>query len=167
MSETVEAIMDSAERRIRAGGYGGFSFRDLAADVGVKSASVHYHFPTKGALVAAVARRYNDRVAQAVDAKIAAGTSVVKAWREVFRGALAEGPAMCLCGSLGAISSELTPEVTDEVRHFFDRGVESLMTGGLSHEDATRVFATLEGAILIASARNDATIFDATTADLK
>ncbi len=167
MSETVEAIMDSAERRIRAGGYGGFSFRDLAADVGVKSASVHYHFPTKGELVAAVARRYNDRVAQAVDAEIAAGTSVVKAWREVFRGALAEGPAMCLCGSLGAISSELTPEVTDEVRHFFDRGVESLMTGGLSREDATRVFATLEGAILIASARNDATIFDAATADLK
>ena len=125
-------LVDAAERRIRAGGYGGFSFRDLAADVGVKSASVHYHFPTKGALVAAVARRYNDRVAHAVEEKIAAGSTVVKAWREVFLGALAEGPAMCLCGSLGAISSELTPEVTDEVRRFFDHGVESLMTGGLT-----------------------------------
>lgn len=167
MSDTVEAIMDSAERRIRSGGYGGFSFRDLAADVGVKSASIHYHFPTKGDLVAAVARRYNDRVAQAVNDRVAAGAGVVAAWREVFRGALAEGPAMCLCGSLGAIAAELTPEVSNEVRRFFDRGVESLMTAGLSRGEATRIFATLEGAILIASARNDASIFDAATAGLK
>src|SRR3712207_8206920 len=44
---TAERIMDAAERRIRAAGYGGFSFRELAAEVGVKSASVHHHFPTK------------------------------------------------------------------------------------------------------------------------
>jgi TetR/AcrR family transcriptional repressor of nem operon len=163
----MQAIMDSAERHIRAGGYGGFSFRDVAAEVGVKSASVHYHFPTKGALVAAVARRYNDRVVGAVDDQVAAGADIVQAWREVFRGALEEGAHMCLCGSLGAIATELTPEVTDEVQRFFERGVDSLMTGGLSLEQATQVFATLEGAILIASARNDASIFDAATANLK
>ena len=32
---------------MRRGGFHGFSFRDLAADVGIKSASVHYHFPIK------------------------------------------------------------------------------------------------------------------------
>ena len=56
-ANTVEAIMDAAERRIRELGYNGFSFRDIAADVGIKSASVHHHFPTKPALAAAVARR--------------------------------------------------------------------------------------------------------------
>ena len=48
MNEIAAAIMDAAERRMRIGGFNGFSFREIAADVGVKSSSVHYHFPTKG-----------------------------------------------------------------------------------------------------------------------
>ena len=43
-------------------GYGGFSFRDLAAEISIKSASVHHHFPTKATMTAAVARRYGDRL---------------------------------------------------------------------------------------------------------
>ena len=57
MSETAERLMDLAEARIRDAGDGGFSFRDLAAEIGIKSASVHHHFPTKAGIVAAVARR--------------------------------------------------------------------------------------------------------------
>ena len=40
-------------------GYAGFSFRDLAAEAGIRSASAHHHFPTKAA--ATVARRAADR----------------------------------------------------------------------------------------------------------
>ena len=62
MSErTAERLMDLAEDHIRNAGYGGFSFRDLAAEIGIKSASVHHHFPTKATMAAAVARRYGDR----------------------------------------------------------------------------------------------------------
>src|SRR6266436_1065650 len=53
--------MDLAEAHIRHAGYRGFSFRDLAAELGIKSASVHHHFPTKASLAAAVVRRYGDR----------------------------------------------------------------------------------------------------------
>src|SRR5947208_98232 len=53
--------MDLAEAHIRDAGYRGFSFRDLAAELGIKSASVHHHFPTKAILTAAVVRRYGDR----------------------------------------------------------------------------------------------------------
>ena len=158
--------MDAAERRIRAGGYGGFSFRDLATDVGVKSASVHYHFPTKDGLVAAVAHRYNDRVIGAVNDRVATGVHVVQAWRDVFRGALADGARMCLCGSLGATTGDLMPDVANEVRRFFDLGVESLTAGGLSHERAVQTLAILEGGILLASIHDDAAIFDAATAML-
>ena len=55
MSETAERLMDLAEAHIRHRGYGGFSFRELAAEIGIKSASVHHHFPTKAAMAAAVA----------------------------------------------------------------------------------------------------------------
>src|SRR6266404_5647499 len=58
--------MDLAEADIRKAGYAGFSFRDLAAEIGIKSASVHYHFPTKATMAAAVARRYGDRFLAAV-----------------------------------------------------------------------------------------------------
>lgn len=166
MSETTDSIMDAAERRIRAGGYGGFSFRDLASDVGMKSASVHYHFPTKDILVAAVARRYNERIIKAVEQDIASGTDPVRAWRTVFQAALADGARMCLCGSLGATAGDLMPDVAAEVRRFFNLGVESLMTGGLSRANALQILAVLEGAILMASVHDDATVFDEATAGL-
>jgi TetR/AcrR family transcriptional repressor of nem operon len=58
VNETAERLMDLAESHMRNAGYGGFSFRDLAAEIGIKSASVHHHFPTKATMAAAVARRY-------------------------------------------------------------------------------------------------------------
>jgi AcrR family transcriptional regulator len=60
MSDVNTAILNAAEARMRLGGFNGFSFRDIAADVGVKSSSVHYHFPTKETLAAAVIHRYTD-----------------------------------------------------------------------------------------------------------
>ena len=61
MADRRSAILDVAERRIRAHGYNGFSFREIADEIGIKSASVHYHFPTKADLAAAVAKRYRER----------------------------------------------------------------------------------------------------------
>ena len=59
MNQTAERLMDLAENHMRHAGYGGFSFRDLAAEIGIKSASVHHHFPTK-ATMAAVANPANE-----------------------------------------------------------------------------------------------------------
>ena len=64
MSDVKTAIMDAAERRMQLGGFGGFSFREIAADVGIKSSSVHYHFPTKEDLAAAVIRRWAEETSE-------------------------------------------------------------------------------------------------------
>jgi TetR/AcrR family transcriptional repressor of nem operon len=61
VNATAERLIDLAEAHIRNARYGGFSFRDLGAEIGIKSASVHHHFPTKASMAAAVARRYGDR----------------------------------------------------------------------------------------------------------
>ena len=58
MEATQIKILAAAEQRIRTAGYHGFSFREIAADVGIKSSSVHHYFPTKESLGVAVARRY-------------------------------------------------------------------------------------------------------------
>jgi len=162
-------IMDAAEKRIRVGGYNGFSFRELAADVGVKSASVHHHFPTKAMLGAAVARRYTDRFTETVNSGSQAGT--VKAWREGFRRALQQDGRMCLCGMLGAEAGALPPEVVSEVRRFFEDGVQGLVRalGKPSRSNraiALKILATLEGAMLLARALGDPTAFDQATEGL-
>ncbi len=61
-----ELIMDAAEPRMRGAGFNGFSFREIADDVGIQSSSVHYHFPTKEKLAAAVVHRYGDRLGERV-----------------------------------------------------------------------------------------------------
>ena len=67
MSDVKTAIIDAAERRMQLGGFGGFSFREIAADVGIKSSSVHYHFPTKEDLAAAVIRRWAEETSKFID----------------------------------------------------------------------------------------------------
>src|ERR1041384_5544610 len=102
MSDMTAAIMGAAERRIRRGGFNGFSFREIAADVGVKSSSVHYHFPTKEKLAAAVVHRYTDEVAELIDKELATGTDPIKVWTRAFRGTLHSEERMCPCAVLGA-----------------------------------------------------------------
>lgn len=166
MSEMREAIMDAAEERIRRAGYSGFSFREIASDVGVKSSSVHYHFPTKETLAAAVARRYTDRFLHGVNEKVENGVGIVSAWREVFRDALSRDGRMCLCGAMGATSHDLADEVRDEVKRFFLLGIECLVGGGLKKDVAVQVLATLEGAMLTANVLDDPDMFECGTAAL-
>jgi TetR/AcrR family transcriptional regulator, transcriptional repressor for nem operon len=67
MNTTAERPLDLAESHMRNAGYGDFSFRELAAKVGIKSASVHHDFPTKASMAAAVARCCGNRFFVAVD----------------------------------------------------------------------------------------------------
>ena len=53
--------MDLAESFLQEKGYNGFSYAHIAKELGVKNAAIHYHFPSKEALVVAVLQRYRDR----------------------------------------------------------------------------------------------------------
>lgn len=166
VSDTADAIMDAAERRIKDAGYNGFSFREIAVEVGVKSASVHYHFPTKKALAAAVAHRYTDRFLLAVDKDFARGSPAVEAWIAGFRRALSDDGKMCLCGALGAASRDLPGEVLIEARRFFQLGITKLAETGLSKARAMQIIAALEGGMLLATVLENPKAFDAVAAGL-
>ena len=47
-----------SRRTAQAHGYGAMNFRDLGAEVGIKTVSIYHHFPSKADLGAAVAKRY-------------------------------------------------------------------------------------------------------------
>ena len=165
-----ERILDAAERRIRGAGYNAVSFRDIAADVGVKSASVHYHFPQKQDLGAALVRRYKDHFTAALKA-IAAGpgdredpnhaAAMFQAYLELYRGALIVDQSVCLCAILGAEVIGLPEMIRSEVRLFFQANIDWLTktfapwppeTGAFSPLD---VVAGLQGAMIIAAVMGD------------
>jgi TetR/AcrR family transcriptional repressor of nem operon len=162
--------MDLAELRIRDGGYTGFSFRDLAAEVGIKSASVHHHFPTKAIMAAAVARRYGDRFLASVAMRPnESARDAIGMYRSAFRAALERDGRMCLCGVLGAEAGVLSPEITAEVRSFFRRCVEDLTQRIGGPDAASRAFhvmATLEGAMILARVYGKIDAFDQATSGL-
>ena len=62
-------ILDVAERRMRMSGYNAVSFRDIAGEIGIKSASLHYHFPKKADLGLALVERYSDNLRSALLAR--------------------------------------------------------------------------------------------------
>lgn len=177
---TASSILDAAQRMMMTVGYNGLSFRDVAAAVGIKSASVHYHYPTKGQLGAAVARRYTDRLVAhlgAIDQSGADPRAALAAYVAAIRTTLASDGKMCLCGMLAAEIDAVPPEVKAEVRRFVDLNVDWIAgmigraTGGDPASDAVRdhamaLFAALEGAMMIARGSGDFARFDAMTAQL-
>jgi TetR/AcrR family transcriptional repressor of nem operon len=90
-TDTRQTILSVARKMVQSRGYSALSFRDVAASVGVKSASVHYHFPTKGALGSELARNYTDEMAAYLSDVLAEtddAAAFMKKYVGVFRVAL-------------------------------------------------------------------------------
>ena len=173
MTTTSEKIIALAERYIRDGGYNSFSFRDIAAEIGIKSASVHYHFPTKEALGAAVADRYTENVLAFLGDPMAEDASqrmLAERYVALYRGALVTDQQMCLCGLLGAEQAALPEPVKQSVRGFFSKNqgwLEQFFTRfhpGLSKTllaaKARHAVASMQGALMMACANDDNAIFE-------
>jgi TetR/AcrR family transcriptional repressor of nem operon len=170
-----EEILASAERFARDAGYNGFSFRDIAAEVGIKSASVHYHFPTKGDLGAALVRRYADHffneLGDASDLAYPSHT-LIERFVGAFRNSLVVDGQMCLGGLFGAEIAGLPDEVGSEARLFFTRCVDwldaaharasrgAIGEGTPPDDRALTLIATLEGALILARTLRDQAVFD-------
>jgi TetR/AcrR family transcriptional repressor of nem operon len=167
VNETAERLMDLAEGHIRNAGYGGFSFRDLAAAIGIKSASVHHHFPTKATMIAAVVRRYGDRFLMTVaPSPNETPTEAIATYRSAFRAALDRDGLMCLCGVLGAEAGILPDDVAAAILLFFRRCIGDLSTrigGPDATSNAFHVMATLEGGMMLARAYGSIEAFDQAT----
>ena len=156
-----DRILDAAERMARRGGYHGFSFREVAAAVGVKSASVHHHFPTKEDLATELAARYAGRFIAGLGPPEASGA--VDRMVAAYRAALREDDLMCLCGLFGAEIDALPTGVGDAVRGFFRANLDwaaRALGGTGTQARAETLVAGLEGALLTARSLGDAGLYD-------
>ena len=178
-SNAKEEILAAARRMAQAHGYGGLNFRDLARDVGIKHASIYYHFPTKADLGAAVARRYWEDTAAALDA-MSAGVSepldCLRLYPDMFRQALEAGNRICLCSFMAAEYDDLPEPVKTEIQTFADVNVAwlSRMLSAVGAVEAKAVdqrgraiFAAIAGAQLVARSRADIAVYDALIDDYR
>lgn len=152
-------ILDAAERRARLGGYNGFSFRDVASDVGVKSASVHYHFPTKEDLGEAIADRYVERIRDGLGgAGLLPAKEALERVIAIFVSANETDDLMCLCAVFAAESGVLPAIIGTHINRFFSELSEWLaasFSGPDAKPRALTAVAALEGAMIIARARKE------------
>ena len=166
MSDVKDAILNAAELRMQQSGFAGFSFREIAADVGIKSSSVHYHFPTKEDLAAAVIRRWAEYTAELIDKELEKDPDPIRVWTKAFRGTAFSDAHMCPCTVLAAASQGLPEQVAKEVKGFFKMCQDKLVAEGLSPSKAAEVLSTITGALVVANALGDTAEYDRATRDL-
>jgi TetR/AcrR family transcriptional regulator, transcriptional repressor for nem operon len=172
MSEMRDRIVAAARATVQQRGYNGLSFRELAKEVGIKSASIHYHFPTKGELGAELARTYSaeaDALFESFLVESDDPSDWFRRYTDVFRMALARDNRMCLCGILAAEYDELPDPVKAEVSTFADVNIAWLnkalarlehSAGQVPAATAEAIYAAVLGAQLVARSRNDISLFD-------
>ncbi len=144
-------------------GFNGFSFRDIAADVGIKSASIHYHYATKADLAEATMQAYREVFNEAVlQIEATSAPDRLRAYGALFVTTLRDQGHLCLGGMLAADVASLPSQVRNEVVNFFEaqnEWVESVVregqaAGDLRQDvDATKFskmfVSSLEGAMMI------------------
>ena len=168
-----EAILAAGRRAAQAHGYVGLNFRDLAQEIGIKSASIHYYFPSTADLGAAVARRYWEDAKARLEEMASDAFDPIDALRiypdAVFRRSLETGNRLCLCSFMSAEVDDLPDAVKAEVAAFADVNVawlgKTLVDAGVQTSEhaearARAIFAAVSGAQLMARSRADLSLFD-------
>jgi len=168
--DSATKILEIAERRMRLAGYNAVSYRDIAAEMGIKSASLHYHFPKKENMGVALVQRYSEAFQDHLKEKTGHETDPQKkltAFVDIYRDALQQQGLVCLCAVLGAEASGLPDSVTREVKAFFETNISWLsMTyvamGVKGPEDSAKTtLALLEGAMIVSAVNHDMSVFEA------
>lgn len=176
-SDKKQEVMAAARLMVQARGYNALSFRDLAEAVGVKSSSIHYYFPTKGDLGAALARQYTEEFLTYLNGLVADGVAwqeCIAKYADVFRQTLLRENRMCMAGILAAERPDLAPEVRAEVERFTTEIVAWIarvlaigkpkLDAAAVKAQALAVFSAIEGAQLVARGCDDVKVFDTTLA---
>ena len=169
-SETADRILDIAERLVQTRGFNAFSYADIAGELNVTKASLHYHFATKGGLGERLVARYHARFLAAlaeIEATEADAAGRLSAYAGVYAGVLDSG-RMCLCGMLAADYRTLPEPVRARVRGFFEANeswlgaviADGQASAGIAfvgspEEGARLLLSALEGAMLVAHALDD------------
>jgi TetR/AcrR family transcriptional regulator, transcriptional repressor for nem operon len=175
-NRTAERILNIAERLVQTRGFNNFSYADIANELGITTASLHYHYRGKAELGQALITRYAKRFAEAlkqIDDDVPDAPAKLDAYASLYAGVL-EGKRMCMCGVLAAEYQTLPKPMRAAVIRFFDdnrRWLASVLAQGQTDETLTftgpiddvaqSILSMFEGAMLVARPYGDLARFNA------
>lgn len=169
-TSTAAQILDVAERLVQERGFNGFSYADVARELGVTKAALHYHFASKAELGEALIERYAERFFAAlskVDGVRSEGPEKLRAYAQLYADVFRDD-RMCLCGMLAADYATLPDPMRERVVRFFDdnevwlsrvledgRKAGTITFNGPARPVARTLIGGLEGAMLVARPYHD------------
>jgi len=178
---TAVRVLDVAEGLLQVQGYNGFSYADVADQLGITRAALHYHYKGKAELGEALILRYADRFRAALaelDRTAPDAVAKLTGYADLYAEVL-ERHRMCLCGMLAAEYQTLPSEMRRGVCAFFElntawltavmeqgRTEGTLRFTGPPEDAAAMVLGGLEGAMLICRMDGDVGRFRAATGGL-
>jgi len=162
MTDNRQKLEDAALNAAQSGGLKALSFRTLADEIGIKSSSVHYHFPEKSDLAKALIERYSQVFFQnlmEIETKNWGLRRKVTAFVDIFD-RVAKQDKLCLCGMMASEVEQLDDgnrtllnnfftETEDWLSRLFDEHKNELQSDLSSRTLARSVLAGLEGALLL------------------
>jgi TetR/AcrR family transcriptional repressor of nem operon len=168
--DTATRILDVAERLAQTRGFNGFSYADVASELDLSKAALHYHFAGKAELGEALITRYAARFADAlntIDARGGDAHAKLLAYGKLYTDVF-QGERMCLCGMLAAEYRTLPEPVRTTMLRFFDeneawlcsvleegRAAGTVHFSGQAEDVARMIVGGLEGAMLVARPYGD------------
>lgn len=168
MSDTKTRILDLAESLTQQKGFNGFSYLDLAAEVGIKTSSIHYHFKAKADLALALVERHREALAQVCqlfDQKMDTPEERLEATVTHFKNYIRE-EKICMCGMMAAEFESISPAVRKALALYF-RDFQNWLAkqfSELGHPNppvaALQYVSALEGSLLLARLEGDASVVD-------
>ncbi len=179
--ETVPQILDVAEKLVESRGFNGFSYADVANELKITRAALHYHFANKSDLGVALIDRYPSRFADALRAaeeRTSDAPARLEAYAELYLDVI-RNQRMCLCGMLAAEHETLPAPMQDAVVRFFvenqtwlsrvlEQGTAegTIDFSGSANEAARMIISSLEGAMLLARLFRDIATFQSSAGHL-
>lgn len=170
LNATAQHLLDVAEEKIRTHGFNGFSYKDLQKEVGIKTSSVHYYFPTKQDLALALIKRTTQQWKEhlfEINHRYKKGLARLEALVRLYAADLKTNK-LSLSGSLASEMSSLSSQVQLELQEFFlliEMWVVQALNTALEHKEikphinphkaAGLWVALLEGASLVTRLNGD------------
>jgi len=173
--DTKDTILEVAQRLIQQRGVNGFSYADIAKELGLSKPSLHHHFATKSALVTCLFEKYTEQLItylSSLDRNNLSAKDKLYGYCDLYRVSLNK-ERICLGGMLSAEVLTLKPDIKPLLSHFFERQqqwlIQVLEQGETSGElqlttsankQATLMIATLQGALVASRATETKEFFD-------